>query len=187
MHLSKASDVKLICDLRAGLHEALTELFHRYWKSLYVNAFNKLRSHELAEEIVQELFTELWDKRTTLFSNGLDDLHLPSYFSRAIKNKILNHVRKQVYDQKYWQYCQDHFSLSENSAHELAEYNDLQDKLKSAVGQLSEKTRQIFVLHKLKGMPVLQISRELKLSEKAVGYHLTKSVKELKVHLRDFI
>lgn len=71
--------------------------------------------------------------------------------------------------------------------HELAEYNELQDKLNTALGQLSDKTKEIFVLHKLKGVPVLQISRELNLSEKAVGYHLTKSVKKLKTQLRDYI
>jgi RNA polymerase sigma-70 factor (family 1) len=187
MHLSKASDIELITHLRTGRHEALTELFRRYWKTLYMNALSKLRSRELAEEIVQDLFTELWDKRDTLFSKSLEELNLPSYFSRAVKNKVLNHLRKQVYDQRYWEYCRQFIPLSENSAHQLAEYNDLQDKLNSAVGQLSEKTREIFVLHKLKGVPVLQISRQLNLSEKAVGYHLTKSVKELKLHLRDFI
>jgi RNA polymerase sigma-70 factor (ECF subfamily) len=184
---SKVSEVELIRGLRAGSHEALTEIFRRYWRPLYINVFSKLRSHQLAEEIVQELFTELWDKRETLFSKPLDDVRLASYLNRAVKNKALNQLRKQVYDQKYWEYCRRHLPISEDSACELVEYNDLQEKLKVAVERLSEKTRQIFVLHKLKGIPVLQISRQLKLSEKAIGYHLTKSVRELKVHLRDFI
>ena len=183
---SKASDLGLITLLRQGRHEALTEIFHRYWKPLYLAAFHRLRSHALAEEIVQELFTELWDKRQRLLSGDDDNLNLPSYLHTAVKNKVLNHIRKRVYDQRYWEYCRRHLVPSGSLTDELAEYNDLQDKLNAAMEKLSDKTRQIFVLHKLKGVPVVQISRELKLSEKAVGYHLTKSVKELKVHLRDF-
>lgn len=184
---SKDSDLDLITALRAGRHDALTEIFRRYWRTLYLDAFQKLRSHELAEEIVQELFTELWDKRQNLISGPADTLNLPSYLHRAVKNKVLNNIRRKVYDQKYREYCIHHLSPSENATHELAEYNELQDKLKTAVDQLSDKTKEIFVLHKLKGVPVVQISRELNLSEKAVGYHLTKSTKALRVHLRDFI
>lgn len=63
----------------------------------------------------------------------------------------------------------------------------MQNKLNAAIDQLSEKTKKIFVLHKLQGVPVVEISRILKLSEKAIGYHLTKSVKELRIYPRDFI
>lgn len=187
MAREKASDLDLVTDLRSGRHEALTEIFHRYSRPLYITVCNKLRSHELAEEIVQELFTDLWDKRERLFTESDEVLNLPSYLQRAVKNKVLNHIRKQVYDKKYWDYCRLNLKHTENSTHELAEYNELQDKLNMAVDQLSDKTKEIFVLHKLKGIPVGQISRQLNLSEKAVGYHLTKSVKALKLHLRDFI
>jgi RNA polymerase sigma-70 factor (family 1) len=187
MQYSQASDYDLITDLRAGKHEALTEIFRRYWKTLYITAGQKIKSHELAEEIVQELFTELWDKRDRLFNKSMEALHLPSYLNKAVKNKVLNYIRKQVYDKKYWEYCRQHFQADENSTHELAEYNDLQNKLDVAIDQLSDKTKEIFVLHKLQGVPVLEISRKLKLSEKAIGYHLTKSVKELRIYLRDFI
>jgi RNA polymerase sigma-70 factor (family 1) len=186
MMISPVSDLELVTDLKVGKPEALTEIFRRYWKPLYLTAFYKLRSHEVAEEIVQDLFTELWDKRERLFSR-IEDLNLPAYLDRAVKNKVLNQIRKQIYDEKYWEYCRLHLPASVNSTHELAEYNELDDKLHAAMDHLSEKTREIFVLHKLKGIPVGQISRKLKLSEKAVGYHLTKSVKELKLHLRDFI
>lgn len=187
MSLSKSSDVDLITGLRAGDAEALTEIFHRHWQPLYLTAFCKIQSREVAEEIVQELFTELWDKRDRLFSQSVEGLNLKAYLTRAVKNKVLNHVRRQIYDQQFWEYCKRHLPVSKSDTHELAEYNELENKLNEAMDQLSEKTREIFVLHKLKGVPVVQISRILKLSEKAIGYHLTKSAKELRVHLRDFI
>lgn len=187
MRISEASDQVLLCALRAGEHDALTEIFRRHWKQLYLTACHKLQSHDIAEEVVQELFTDLWDKREKLFNKADSSFHFGSYLNRAVKNKILNHIRRLVYDKKYWAYCREHLPASESSTHQLAEYNDLQGKLDDALNHLSAQTKEIFVLHKIKGVPVIQISRDLKLSEKAVGYHLTKSVKELKVHLRDFI
>lgn len=187
MLYTTASDLDLITDLRAGKHGALTEIFRRHWKPLYLTAYYKLQSHDLAEETVQELFTELWDKRERLFTDSNGVPNLAAYLNRAVKNKTLNHMRTLVHDQKYWEYCRQHLPVSDNATSDVAAYNELEEKLEVAVEQLSEKTREIFVLHKLKGVPVSNISRQLDLSEKAVGYHLTKSVKELKVHLRDFI
>lgn len=187
MSLHKASDTVLVSQLRAGVPEALTELFRRFWKPLYLQAYYKLQSHETAEEIVQDLFTELWDKREHLLRRQADDPQLSAYLQRAVRNRILNHIRRKVYDQKYWQYCKEFLPASTNGTAEMAEYNDLQEKLQGAIERLSEKTREIFVLHKLKGIPVVQISRQLNLSEKAIGYHLTKSVREIRTHLRDFI
>jgi len=187
MPYTTAPDLDLITDLRAGKHGALTEIFRRHWKPLYLTAYYKLQSHDLAEETVQELFTDLWDKRERLFTDSSGAINLGAYLNRAVKNKILNHMRTLVHDQMYWEYCRQHLPVSENTTSDLTEYNELEEKLQVAVEQLSGKTREIFVLHKLKGVPVSNISRQLDLSEKAVGYHLTKSVKELKVHLRDFI
>ena len=186
MCYTEVSDVDLITELRSGNHKALTEIFRRYWKPLYLTAYCKIQSHELSEEIVQDLFTELWDKRQRLFTRS-EEVNLSSYLNRAVKNKILNHIRRLIYERKYWEYCKANLSLSENKTHELAEYNELQEKLNTALDDLSDQTKEIFVLHKIKGVPVMQISRQLNLSEKAVGYHLTKSVKKLKVQLRDFI
>jgi len=182
---SKASDAELITAIQGGSADALTEIFSRFWKPLYIQALNKLKSHALAEEVVQDLFADLWEKRDRLFSQ--EGTNLGAYLHRAVKNKILNHVRKLVYDKKYWDHYKQNLPVAESSVQQTAEFNELQDKLKSAVERLPVKTREIFVLNKLQGVSVMKISEQLNLSEKAVGYHLTKSAKELKVQLRDFI
>ena len=141
MPFNKATDLDLIADLKAGSQEALTEIFRRHWKPLYLSAFYKLRSHELAEEIVQELFTDLWDKRANLLSRSMEVLNLRAYLDRAVKNKVLNQIRKKVYDQKYFEYCKAHLPVFDNSASEMTEYNDLQTSLDVAMEKLSDKTR----------------------------------------------
>lgn len=181
---NKPSDSELVAALRNGSSDALTEIFSRYWKILYLSAFSKLKSHELAEEVVQDLFADLWEKRERLC--GQENTNLAAYLHRAVKNRVLNAIRKIIYDQKYWEHCKEAMPATPARTESLAEFNELQDKLQEAINDLSGKTREIFVLHKLEGVPVGKISRQLNLSEKAVGYHLTKSVKKLKIQLRDF-
>lgn len=173
--------------MRRGCRDALTEIFHRHWKKLFLTAAYKLQSHAVAEELVQDLFADLWEKRERLFSGADGALSLSAYLQRAVANRIFNQLRKQLYDRKYWDYCMRHMPSSEPCTQNRVEFNDLQDTLNTAIGGLSDKTREIFVMHKIKGIPVVKISEQLNLSEKAVGYHLTKSVKELKLRLRDFM
>src|SRR5688500_6415349 len=105
MYSDKTSDYDLLLALKNGEKDALTEIFKRYWKPLYHTAFQKLRSKAIAEEIVQDLSTEVWDKRIILFRNATaDSLNLSSYLHTAIKNKVLNCIRRQVYDKRYWEY-----------------------------------------------------------------------------------
>ena len=66
-------------------------------------------------------------------------------------------------------------------------YDDLAEAVEVAVNRLPEKSRQVFRLNRLEGKSIREIANLMKLSEKAIEYHLTKSIKELKVHLRDFI
>ncbi len=185
MPFTLASDHDLVIALRKGSREAMTEIFGRYWQGLYLAATHKLKSHALAEEIVQDLFTDLWQKREHLLPNS--EVKLAAYLHRAVKNRVLNEVRKQVYDKMYWEYCRRYLPVSETSTQNRVEYNDLREKLDTALDQLPGKTKKIFVLHKIEGLPVVKISEQLNLSEKAVGYHLTKSTKELRTHLRDFM
>ncbi len=185
MSYTAASDLELINALRKGSRSALTEIFHRHWKSLFLTAAHKLQSRAIAEELVQDLFADIWEKRERLFSD--EDVNLSGYLQRAIKNRVLNQLRKQLHDRKYWTYCRYHLPVSQACTQDHVEFNDLQEKLNFAIEELSDKTKEIFVMHKIKGIPVVKISEQLKLSEKAVGYHLTKSVKELKIRLRDFI
>jgi RNA polymerase sigma-70 factor (ECF subfamily) len=56
-----------------------------------------------------------------------------------------------------------------------------------AVSRLPEKSQQVFRLNRLEGKSIREIANLMKLSEKAIEYHLTKSLKELRIHLKDFI
>ena len=67
------------------------------------------------------------------------------------------------------------------------EYNDLVHALDEQVKNLPEKTQEVFRLNRLEGRSVSEIARRLNVSEKAIEYHITRSRKELRLLLKDFL
>lgn len=169
-------------NLRKGSEEAFERIFKRYWYTLYKTALSKTQSHEEAEEIVQTILFTLWEKRETLVVANLS-----FYLQTAVRNNILNTIRSKITQRKYWDYYKCFFpSQNETTEHSVV-YQDLNDAVEAAVNRLPEKSRKIFRLNRFEGRSTAEIANLLKLSEKAIEYHLTKSLKQLKVHLKDYI
>ncbi len=180
------SDQQLIEALRRGDSQALTEIFNQYWTRLYFMALRRTGSHEAAEEIVQDLFTELWDKRTRLFKGDSSNIKLAPYLLTAVKNKTLNQVRSQLQKQSYWEYYRKHLPNHDDATENTIEYNQLVDVIEKGIEQLPEKSRKVFRLNRLEGRTVQEIAEQLSLSEKSIEYHLTKSLKVIRLYLKDY-
>jgi len=176
------SEQDLIASLKEGDEGAYNYIFTHYWKTLYLQAFAKLQSRDAAEEVVQELFVSLWEKRNILLINNLTH-----YLRMALRNKCIDHIRKQVVKEKYWNYYKTFLPRQENNTQETISYNNLVEAVESGMARLPEKTKKIFVLSRLEGKSVTDVAQLIRLSEKSVEYHLTKCLKALKVHLKDFV
>jgi RNA polymerase sigma-70 factor (ECF subfamily) len=173
---------ELLEDLRAGRKDAFEEIFKRYWQQLYHTAFNKLQSHAEAEEIVQNIFSGLWEKRKTILIDKLD-----WYLHTSVRNRVINLIRHKITERKY---CDFYMGFMPNAS-EVTEnkvlYNDLSDAVEVAMKNLPQKSRIVFKLNRMEGRSIPEIANRLKLSEKAIEYHLTKSLKAMRVQLRDVI
>ena len=176
------TDVELLEAIRHDNEEAFAELFRRYWKKVHDMAFPRVRSEEITAEIVQDLFISLWDKRA---SHSIR--HLPSYFHTAVKNRALNYMEAQVVRKSYRDYCRKYFPGSDNITEKTVEFDDLMSAIETGMLQLPEKSRMVFRLSRLEGRSIPEIADTLNLSEKAIGYHLTQSLKKLRFYLKDYL
>jgi RNA polymerase sigma-70 factor (ECF subfamily) len=182
LHRSDFSEEEVLRGLRDGSQAAFESIYKLYWHRLYLTAYSKVESHAEAEEIVQNIFSTLWEKRETLLITNLG-----AYLQISVRNRIINHIRGRITQRKYWEYYKNYIPLGRESTADAVMYDDLAEAVEVAVNRLPEKSRQVFRLNRLEGKSVREIANLMKLSEKAIEYHLTKSIKELKVHLRDFI
>jgi len=173
---------ELLEDLRKGCVEAFEQIFKYHWHRLYVLAKVKLRSHEEAEEVIQNIFSILWEKRETLLINNLS-----FYLQAAVKNRILNLIRSKISEEKYWSYYRTFIPQHQNVTENVVCFEDLNGAVEEAVNLLPEKSREVFKLSRMEGRSNAEIANLLHLSEKSIEYHLTKSLRELRVHLKDYI
>ena len=89
--LAAYTDYELLAAIRNDDEKAFSELFKRHWRGVHSMAYSKVRSKEVTEEIVQDLFISLWDKRGSLSINNL-----PSYLFTAVKHKALNYIESEL-------------------------------------------------------------------------------------------
>jgi RNA polymerase sigma-70 factor (family 1) len=179
---SSYRDVELLDAIRHDDEGAFAELFKRYGKKIYKMAYCRIRSREAAEEIVQNLFISLWDKRSMLSIHNLS-----SYFFTAVKHRALNIIESQILHKKYWNYYKNFIPHQENLTERAVEFNELLEALEEKMEFLPEKSKEVFKLNRLEGHSIGEIANALNLSEKAIQYHITRSLKELRFHLKDFI
>jgi RNA polymerase sigma-70 factor (family 1) len=176
------NEKKLLDNLRRGDVEAFEQIFTRYWHRLYVVAKSKLQSHDEAEEVIQNIFSTLWERREILFITNLS-----YYLHTSVKNAILNIIRSRITHEKYWTYYKTFIPGVQNATEEEVEFSDLNGAVEEAVNLLPEKSREVFKLSRMEGRSNAEIANLLQVSEKAIEYHLTKSLRELRVHLKDYM
>jgi RNA polymerase sigma-70 factor (family 1) len=176
------TEATLLDALRAGDEGAFAEVYKRYSFRLFTVAYQKLKSREVAEELVQDLFENLWVRRATTQIEQLD-----YYLFSAIKYRIINYIKTQKLRDGYQLYLQVTASEKNTETEESLALNDLTSAFLAGVQGLPEKSREVFQLSRLEHCSVSEISVRVNLSEKTVEYHLTKSLKLLRRYLREFL
>jgi RNA polymerase sigma-70 factor (family 1) len=176
------SESDLLHQLANGNVDAYEKIFKLYWKPLYQIAYSKLGSKSDAEEVIQTLFSTLWENRETLVIDNLG-----AYLHRAVRNRVLNVIRAKITEQKFWEYYSKFIPSVENTTEDGVIFDDLQESLELAVNHLPEKSRTIFQLSRFEGRTNNEIAKLMKLSEKSIEYHLTKSLRAIRLHMKDYI
>jgi len=170
----------LLNGLRAGDLAAFETIYQHYWYSLFLVAFRKLKSKEAAEEVVQDIFVKLWERRATARIT-----HLRYYLFSAVRYAVIDHIRAQITREQYSDYYQAFLDQQDVTTEETILGNELLAILENGLETLPHKSKEIFRLNYLDNWSVAKIADHLHLSEKAVEYHLTKAVKFLRVHCKE--
>jgi RNA polymerase sigma-70 factor (family 1) len=177
---AKVSEQSLIEGLKAGNEEAFTAVYKEYWYRMILVAYLKLQHREVAEEIIQDIFTRLWKEREKLQISSLG-----YYLFSAVRYEVIDHIRTQGSENKYLDYYKSFSSFEDCTTEDAIAFNDLSRTVEEGLDILPEKSKEIFKLHRLENWPVAKIARHFQLSEKAVEYHITKATKSMRIYLRD--
>jgi RNA polymerase sigma-70 factor (family 1) len=160
--------------------QAFTELYDRYFKILFNYTFSKVNDEYIAQEIVQELFVSIWQKRST----NVILVCRPYLFSMA-KRLIITHYRKQnTREQHYSEWTYRAVLLADNTDHHLLS-SDLENSYQDSLQLLPPKCKQVFLMSR-QGHPNREIAEKLSISEKTVEQHISKALRILKESMSEF-
>jgi RNA polymerase sigma-70 factor (ECF subfamily) len=155
------------------------EIYNRYHAQLYTAACKRCSSTEIAEEIVQDLFINLWRNRATIKINS----SLSGYLFTSIRNLILNQIQKEAVRKNTYESLILENSDYDNSTEEIVIANDLNHYFNIIQGSLPDKCRSVFELSRKHHKSNKQIAHELGISEKTVENHITRALKYLRLSL----
>lgn len=180
-NFEKFSDEKLSIMLFDGDTGAFEEIFNRYWLKLYATAYKRVKCREVAEEIIQDLFTVLWTKRETIQIHS----SLAAYLFTSVRYMVFNHIQKEIVRENYKDSFQAKTMFFDNSTEETVFLNELIRNIEKEVKHLPPQCRNVFELSRKENKTNREIAEVLGISEKTVEGHLTKAIKQLKACLTD--
>lgn len=174
------TDFELLASLQKGDRPAFRQIFDRYYKYLVVTIYNLSSDDQMAHDITQDVFLEIWNRR-----DKLNVSNLKSYLRRAAINKMLNRIKKNRSD--YFEPSELPEQKSDISEPlEVAKFNNLQEAINKAMDTLPERCRMVFKLRRIENYSLKEIAAELNISTKTVENQLTKAMKIMRARLKDF-
>ena len=182
MEYQLLSDELLVKLLRVDDEGAFREIYKRYLRPLNRVALNKLKSSEEAEEILQETFLQLWEKRNT---QNIDNLK--AYLFASLKYQIIDHYKAQILAERYSDFIFSKDLQPENLSESEMNFQEIIAIFEKSLHDLPQKTSQIFRMSRLENKTTREISETLHVPERTVEYHITQSLKSLRLQLKDFL
>ena len=177
--LSNLSEQDIVSRLREGEKRAFELLYHRYKYQLAANLLKLLKSEELAEEVLQELFIRIWEGRETLNP----EKSFPAYIFRIARNMVIDIYRKAARESRIRQQLLRTAEEFDSSAQELIIDKENHSGLYDAIALLPPQRRKVFTLCRIEGKSYKEAGEELGISASTVNDHLLKANKFLKEQL----
>ena len=175
MYLKDYSDEQLFELLKAGLEKALEELIARYWESMYKMVVYTLDNPYVAEDIVQEVFIQIWDGRQIINLKH----SLKAYLFASTRYSIYRQVKKEQLKQERLEARDFQYIENFNPEKEL-EYSELLLRVEDIVDQLPSRCREVYKLSRVEQLSHKEIAAQLNLSTKTVENQLTIALRKLR-------
>lgn len=173
------SDTELTALLKSGDQHAYTEIYDRYQDLLYIYACKVTKDESEAEDIVQEIFFYLWDKRSSLnFS-----VSFSSYLYSAVRYKFFNLIDHKKVRSNYADSLQHYVKTADVQADHQVREKELSRIIETEIALLPPKMREIFELSRKVSLPHKDIAIKLNISEKTVKNQVNNALKQLRVKL----
>lgn len=170
------SDLEIIDALCKGEREAFYALYDRYADLIYRHILVRVNSSFDADDIFQDFFIQLWEKREGIRV----ETNVKAYLLVWLKNHILNTIKEQQVRAKYQLGSQQDKEEADDYTWVKITSEDLKIRLREVVDTFPERLKLVYILSREKNLSVKEIAEKLSVSEQTVKNQLTEILKRLK-------
>ena len=170
---------EVLRQLTEGNESAFKQIYDRYWLSIYKTVKRYTKSPEVAEDIVQEIFTTLWNNR----SNFREVINLEYYLITMAKNLTYKTLRKMAFEKSVKDHWSSEVLQEENSMNDPILDQQYAQLIQRAAGLLPSQQKQIFHMAKVEGLSHKDIAAQLNISHLTVKTHMAKALRSIRHYL----
>ncbi|SNR47784.1 RNA polymerase sigma-70 factor [Flavobacterium sp. ov086] len=179
------TDEELVELLKQGKDKAFDELYFRYRDLLVRFVYIRMKSIPVSEEIVQEVFTTIWERRKTLVIQK----KFSAYIYTSVRYVTLDYIKSHTVTDQYIKEVIDRNTVefsSTNATEDSIYYEELQEAVDKATLLLPKKSKEVFILSRIKHYTNKEIAEELNVSHETVKYHIAYALKFMRSYLGEF-
>lgn len=162
---------------------AYRSLFEHYYAALCLFAKRYIEDRDVREDIVQDVFFNIWDKRKFISTN----ISARNYLVTCVKNLSLNYLRRQGYIQDYQKKIIDNPPLYSNGEEDLYMLNELEALLEQILAKLPPEYRMAFEMSRMEQKSMDEIAEIMGCSTRTVERYRNKALDILKKELKDYL
>ncbi|BDD03552.1 RNA polymerase sigma-70 factor [Aureibacter tunicatorum] len=179
--MKNLEDDILLEKFKSGDVNAYEVLFKRHYKNLCLFSAKHLQSYDLAEEVVQELFCKLWEKRSNL------NIHssFKSYLYTATRLNSLKEIQTRQLHSEHHKVIKT--NSSDSVEDQTIEKNELQAKIHETISSLPEQRRKVFEMSRNEGLKYKEIADKLNISPKTVENQMGKALRHMREALKEYL
>lgn len=173
---------ELASKVAAGDINAFNELYWKHYKAVFANIYRLLKDVAAAEDVLQDVFVALWEKRAGL----KDDRSVEGWLFTVSFNKSVKYLqacRKEQLSFREKQAIDDAFTLPTDG--ETGSRQDYMNILQLAIERLSPQKKKVFVMCKVEGKSYQEVADLLQISKHTVKEYLTQSLSFIRDYLRE--
>ncbi|SCW48324.1 RNA polymerase sigma factor [Mucilaginibacter sp. NFR10] len=174
------ADTILLSRIREDDHSAFDLLFERYWERAYQAARARLDDEAQAQDLIQEIFIKLWQRRHSLNIQTSFEQYLLS----AVRLSVISYFRSQKVTHVRLEDALQRLELLENSIHDHSGYLELEQTLEQAVKHMPEMLQKVYELRS-ENHSVKAIASELGLAEQTVKNYISEVLRRLRIAISE--
>lgn len=174
-------DNDLMAEISDGNHDAFAVLYKKYWPLLYLHVYRMLQDERLAEDVVQETFTWLWQNAPLIKVAG----HVSSYLYGAVRHNVLNQFRKEKVKSAYLADLSLFVTDARSEVDDVILYKELVREIESEIARMPPRMQHIFNLSRKEMYSHKEIADMLGIAESSVREQIKRALKQLRLALKD--